>query len=174
MCIRSTILASFSSGTRSHNHHHSPGLWHIITYRDNIARSARIKDRLLKTILSWIQRERTGEVINRGLLKNITQMLVDLGVNSRTVYEDDFERHFLETSATFYRLESQEFISSNSASDYMRKVRLFILRFCFFIYFNFWDTLLFLFSFSFYQLLIYDFSYLNAFLFNRKLIDLRF
>jgi hypothetical protein len=90
--------------------------------RDNIARSARIKDRLLKTILSWIQRERTGEVINRGLLKNITQMLVDLGVNSRTVYEDDFERHFLETSATFYRVESQEFIASNSASDYMRKV----------------------------------------------------
>jgi cullin 3 len=76
----------------------------------------------LKTILSWIQRERTGEVINRGLLKNITQMLVDLGVNSRTVYEDDFERHFLETSATFYRVESQEFIASNSASDYMRKV----------------------------------------------------
>lgn len=94
----------------------------LILFRDNIARSARIKDRLLKTILSWIQRERTGEVINRGLLKNITQMLVDLGVNSRTVYEDDFERHFLETSATFYRVESQEFISSNSASDYMRKV----------------------------------------------------
>ena len=56
-------------------------------------------------------------MINRGLLKTFTKMLVDLGVNSRTVYEDDFERHFLETSATFYRVESQEFISSNSAFD---------------------------------------------------------
>ncbi len=91
-------------------------------FRDNIARSAKIKDRLLKTILLWIQKERTGEVINRGLVKNITQMLIDLGVNSRAVYEDDFEKHFLETSATFYRIESQEFISSNSASEYMKKV----------------------------------------------------
>jgi cullin 3 len=94
----------------------------LILFRDNIARSPRIKDRLLKMLLSLIQKERTGEVINRGLVKNITQMLIDLGVNSRTVYEDDFEKHFLETSATFYRVESQEFISSNSASDYMKKV----------------------------------------------------
>jgi len=94
----------------------------LILFRDNIARSPRIKDRLLKMLLSLVQKERTGEVINRGLVKNITQMLIDLGVNSRTVYEDDFEKHFLETSATFYRVESQEFISSNSASDYMRKV----------------------------------------------------
>jgi cullin 3 len=70
-----------------------------------------------------IQRERQGEVINRGLLKNITQMLMDLGVNSRSVYEEDFEKPFLETSATFYRVESQEFIASNSCAEYMKKVR---------------------------------------------------
>jgi len=105
-------------------HHNVPTVYDLglMLFRDNIARSARVKDRLLKMILSLIQKERTGEVINRGLLKNITQMLIDLGVNSRTVYEEDFEKHFLETTATFYRVESQEFIASNSASDYMRKV----------------------------------------------------
>ena len=72
-------------------------------------------------ILSLIYRERTGEVINRGLLKSITQMLIDLGVNSRSVYEDDFEKSFLETSSNFYRVESQEFIASNSCADYMKK-----------------------------------------------------
>lgn len=48
-------------------------------------------------------------------------MLIDLGVNSRAVYEEDFEKPFLETSSNFYRVESQEFIASNSCSDYMRK-----------------------------------------------------
>lgn len=50
-------------------------------------------------------------------------MLIDLGVNSRAVYEEDFEKKFLESSSAFYRVESQEFIASNSCSDYMRKVR---------------------------------------------------
>eukprot|EP01088_Endostelium_zonatum_P006174 TRINITY_DN1827_c0_g4_i1.p1 TRINITY_DN1827_c0_g4~~TRINITY_DN1827_c0_g4_i1.p1 ORF type:complete len:733 (-),score=139.94 TRINITY_DN1827_c0_g4_i1:78-2276(-) len=94
----------------------------LMLFRDNIARSTRVKDRLLKTILGMIQKERTGEMINRGLLKSITQMLIDLGVNSRSVYEEDFEKHFLETSSNFYKAESQEFISTNSASDYMKKV----------------------------------------------------
>ncbi|KAL6049859.1 Cullin-3A isoform A [Balamuthia mandrillaris] len=105
-------------------HHNVPTVYDLglMLFRDNIARAPRIKDRLLKTLLGLVEKERRGEVINRSLVKSITQMLIDLGVNSRNVYEEDFERHFLETSADFYRIESQEFISSNSASDYMRKV----------------------------------------------------
>lgn len=126
MCTQFTIWASSSLGLLFTHFFQRRWLFFLKRLsdlaRDNIARSVRIKDRLLKTILTWIHKERTGEVINRGLVKNITQMLIDLGVNSRTVYEDDFEKHFLETSSTFYRLESQEFISSNSAADYMKKV----------------------------------------------------
>jgi cullin 3 len=105
-------------------HHNVPTVYDLglMVFRDNVARSVRIKERLLKMILSLIHKERTGEPINRGLLKSITQMLIDLGVNSRSVYEDDFEKPFLETSANFYRVESQEFIASNSCSDYMKKV----------------------------------------------------
>lgn len=55
-------------------------------------------------------------------MSSITHMLIDLGINSRAVYEEDFEKQFLETSSNFYRLESQDFISSNSCSDYMKKV----------------------------------------------------
>jgi cullin 3 len=91
-------------------------------FRDDVARAPRIKDRLLKMLLGLVQRERTGEVVNRSLIKSVTQMLVDLGVTTRSVYEEDFERHFLETSATFYRFESQEFIRENSCADYMKKV----------------------------------------------------
>jgi len=105
-------------------HHNQPTVYDLglKLFRDTVARASRIKDRLLKTNLTLIHKERTGEPINRGLLKNITQMLIDLGINSRSVYEDDFEKPFLEQSSTFYKVESQEFITSNSCSDYMRKV----------------------------------------------------
>eukprot|EP01112_Ceratiomyxa_fruticulosa_P003545 TRINITY_DN1386_c0_g1_i3.p1 TRINITY_DN1386_c0_g1~~TRINITY_DN1386_c0_g1_i3.p1 ORF type:complete len:747 (+),score=118.94 TRINITY_DN1386_c0_g1_i3:321-2561(+) len=93
-------------------------------FRDDIARNVRIKDRLLKTVLSLIARERMGEVIDRGILRNVTQMWIDLGINTRSVYEDDFERNLLETTAQFYRVESQEFISGNSCSEYLKKAEI--------------------------------------------------
>jgi cullin 3 len=91
-------------------------------FRANLARNPKIKDRLLKVLLANVQRERNGEVIARSQMKNITQMLVDLGISNRAVYEEDFERQFLEASSQFYRVESQDFISENSCSDYMKKV----------------------------------------------------
>ena len=87
-------------------------------FRDEICRNSRIKDRLQIMLLDLIQRERTGEMIERGLLKSITSMLVELG---RDVYTKDFESPFLAASATFYQAESQEYIAQNSAADYMKK-----------------------------------------------------
>lgn len=49
-------------------------------------------------------------------------MLMQLGIDSRSVYEEDFERPFLQQSAEFYRLESQKFLEENSASVYIKKV----------------------------------------------------
>jgi len=54
-------------------------------------------------------------------------MLVDLGTpgsKGRSVYEEDFEKPFLDESAQFYRMESGAFILSNSASEYCKKVEL--------------------------------------------------
>uniref|UniRef100_A0A7S4HWF0 Cullin family profile domain-containing protein n=1 Tax=Vannella robusta TaxID=1487602 RepID=A0A7S4HWF0_9EUKA len=94
----------------------------LVLFQSNVARHPVIKERLLKSLLDLIYLERTGELINRSLVKSITQMLVDLGVNSRIVYEEDFEQPFLEATRDFYRVESQEFIASNSCPDYMRKI----------------------------------------------------
>lgn len=91
-------------------------------FRDNVARHPRIRNRLLDVLLASIKKERQGEQINKAILKNITQMLVDLGVGSRSVYEEDFEKQFLDTSANFYKIEAQTFIATNSASEYMKKV----------------------------------------------------
>lgn len=51
-----------------------------------------------------VARERRGEVVDRMAIKNACQMLMRLGINSRIVYEEDFERPFLQQSAEFYRV----------------------------------------------------------------------
>ena len=49
-------------------------------------------------------------------------MLMILGIDGRSVYEEDFEREFLSQSAEFYKIESQRFLAENSASVYIRRV----------------------------------------------------
>ncbi|XP_043704567.1 cullin-3A-like [Telopea speciosissima] len=87
-------------------------------WRDNIIHSPKIQTRLLNTLLELVHRERTGEVINRGLMRNIIKMLMDLG---SSVYQEDFEKPFLEISANFYSVESQQFIECCDCGDYLKK-----------------------------------------------------
>lgn len=66
--------------------------------------------------------ERKGEVIDHLSIKNACQMLTVLGIDTRWVYEEDFERPFLIQSASFYKMEAQKFLSENNASIYIKKV----------------------------------------------------
>lgn len=87
-------------------------------WRDHVVRNAQIKERLLSILLDLVHKERTGEMIDRSLFRSITQMLVDLG---QTVYVEDFEAHFLEASADFFKKEAQEYINSSNCHDYLIK-----------------------------------------------------
>ena len=72
--------------------------------------------------------ERKGEVIDHLAIKNACQMLTVLGIDTRWVYEEDFERPFLAQSASFYKMEAQKFLSENNASIYIKKVE--VSRIC--------------------------------------------
>lgn len=87
-------------------------------WRDVVIHSSKTQARLLDTLLELVLRERSGEVINRGLMRNIIKMLMDLGLS---VYQEDFEKHFLLVSANFYSVESQKFIESCDCGDYLKK-----------------------------------------------------
>ncbi|KAG8066446.1 hypothetical protein GUJ93_ZPchr0004g40219 [Zizania palustris] len=89
-------------------------------WRDIVVRSPKIHGRLLDTLLELINRERMGDVINRGLMRNSTKMLMDLGPS---VYRDDFEKPFLEVSESFYSVESQQFIECCDCGEYLEKVQ---------------------------------------------------
>ncbi|XP_022776882.1 cullin-3A-like [Durio zibethinus] len=90
-------------------------------WRDNIIHSSKIQSRLLITLLELVHRERSGEVIDRGLMRNIMKMLMDLG---SSVYQEDFEKPFLEVSAEFYKGESQKFIECCDCGDCLKKVEI--------------------------------------------------
>ncbi|XP_066159068.1 cullin-3 isoform X1 [Euwallacea fornicatus] len=94
----------------------------LIIFRDQVVRHGCIRDHLRETLLEMVMRERRGEKVDRISIKNACQMLMVLGINSRTVYEEDFERPFLQQSAEFYKVESQKFLAENSASVYIKKV----------------------------------------------------
>ncbi|KAJ8031130.1 Cullin-3-B [Holothuria leucospilota] len=91
-------------------------------FRDQVVRYGNIREHLQQTLLDMVMRERRGEVVDRLAVKNACQMLMVLGIETRTVYEEDFEKPFLDQSAEFYRMESQNFLTENSASVYIRKV----------------------------------------------------
>ena len=74
------------------------------------------------TLLDMIMKERRWEVIDRLGIKNACQMLSMLGIETRNMYEEDFESHFVKQSAEFYKTESQKFLEENSASVYIHNV----------------------------------------------------
>ncbi|EDO27789.1 predicted protein, partial [Nematostella vectensis] len=76
----------------------------LILFRDKVVRYGNIRDHLCQTLLSLVRKERRGEVVDRMAIRNACQMLVILGIDSRHVYEEDFERPFLEESAEFYKV----------------------------------------------------------------------
>ena len=91
-------------------------------FRDTVVRYTKIRDHLRDTLLGMVMRERKGEVVDHMAIRNTCQMLMVLGINQRWVYEEDFERPFLEQSSEFYTTESQKFLADSSASEYIKQV----------------------------------------------------
>lgn len=85
-------------------------------WRDVVVRSPRIRHRLLEMLLGMVARERQGEIVDKSLLRSMTQMLVDLG---HAVYVEELERPFLERTAEFYCAEAQEYIATCDAPTYL-------------------------------------------------------
>ena len=76
-------------------------------FRDKVVRYGGIGNHLRTTLLDMIMKERKGEVIDRLAVKNACQMLMLLGIETRNVYEEDFETHFLRQVSINYRIYSR-------------------------------------------------------------------
>lgn len=101
-------------------------------FRDTVVRSRKypIRTHLYSTLLTQIQIEREGSVINRSAVKSNVDMLISLthpkvgiSISQRpTVYKQDFEPAFLATSAEFYRAEAERMLDTSDAAQYLRHV----------------------------------------------------
>jgi len=83
----------------------------------------RIQPRVTELLLTTIASERAGLLTDdRSLLKNNLGMLLELGqADSSNVYERDFESLFLGTTQEFYRVESMDYLSKTTATDYVTR-----------------------------------------------------
>jgi cullin 1 len=79
------------------------------------------------SLLRLIERHRDGEAIDQGLVKQVVDSLVSLGLNDADpneecldLYQGQFETPFLDATSKYYAKESETFIAENSISEYLR------------------------------------------------------
>ena len=74
----------------------------LMLFRDKVVRYGMVSNHLRQTLLDLIMKERRGEVIDRTAVRNACKMLMMLGIDSRRVYEEDFESQFLKVSQILF------------------------------------------------------------------------
>ncbi|KAL7747279.1 hypothetical protein RI367_007333 [Sorochytrium milnesiophthora] len=108
----------------------------LLLFRDHIVRSATypVRQKLQDILLHQISLERDAEIIDRSLMRQIIEMLVDLSSSAAEpgdgagnvprgfVYEVDFEQPFLAATSAYYAAESARLLAELDVSQYLRRV----------------------------------------------------
>ena len=74
-----------------------------------------------KALLELINEEREGLAVPEKVLKTVVEMYIELGINSLTVYNRDFEEALLPATAAFYAKQSRAWFDSLDLPDYLMK-----------------------------------------------------
>lgn len=74
-------------------------------------------------MISEIRCERDGGIVEITQMRSAIQMLVEVGISSKKIYEQEFERVLVQESQNYFRLESNQFITDNSCFAYLQKAK---------------------------------------------------
>ncbi|KAL2535560.1 Cullin-1 [Forsythia ovata] len=96
----------------------------LTCFRDLVYQELRSKAR--DAVITLINQEREGELIDRALLKNVLDIFVEIGMGQMDYYENDFEDVMLKDTAAFYSRKASDWIVEDSCPEYMLKAKLFV------------------------------------------------
>jgi len=86
-------------------------------FRTQIASTPDVEKKVVSGILQLIENERNGQSVDRSLLKNISRMLVSLGM-----YGESLEKKFISATTQYYGLEGAERSRDMEVSEYLKHV----------------------------------------------------
>lgn len=94
----------------------------LTIFRNIILHHSHIRNKLHQLLLSNIENERNGEIIDITTMKGILNMLLELSINGERVYENEFESLFLYETKLYYEKESIRNLSEFTCIEYVQKV----------------------------------------------------
>ncbi|XP_069105312.1 cullin-4A-like [Argopecten irradians] len=86
-------------------------------FRSQIVGHHIVQTRTVDGLLQLIQRERSGEAVDRQLMKSLLRMLSDL-----QIYQDAFEKKFIEATDRLYAAEGQRLMQERDVPEYLAYV----------------------------------------------------
>jgi len=98
-----------------------PTVEHMQTsqFKNHVILTETIKKRFIQKILQEIWLERDGNIVDRTLLRKNISMLVEVGISSKKLYEQEFEQPFIEQTREFYRNLSNSLITSLTCPEFL-------------------------------------------------------
>lgn len=98
-----------------------PTVEHMQTsqFKNHVILTESIKQRFIQKILNEIWLERDGNIVDRTLLRKNISMLVEVGISSKKLYEQEFEQPFILQTREFYRNLSNSLISKLTAPEFL-------------------------------------------------------
>mmetsp|Transcript_1741 Transcript_1741/g.2670 ORF Transcript_1741/g.2670 Transcript_1741/m.2670 type:complete len:801 (+) Transcript_1741:58-2460(+) len=86
-------------------------------FRRHLGDCPEVERKTVSGLLAMIEKERSGETVDRSLLKNILRMFTAL-----SMYGDSFEKPFLEATTSFYSVEGIRYMQQTDVPDYLKHV----------------------------------------------------
>jgi cullin 3 len=92
-------------------------------FKNHVILNHAIKQKVITKLISEIKKERDGGIVEITQMRSAIQMLVEVGISSKKIYENEFEKIFIHESQNYYRMESNQFITDNSCYSYLQKAK---------------------------------------------------